>query len=165
MRRPPLLDSAITPRILRVLSRANVVLYRMSGGRLGASWRVGSAFRRGVPICLLTTTGRRSGTPRTVPLLFLRDGDRVVLAASQGGLPRHPQWYRNVEAEPRVTIQVGRRTDPMRARTATSAEHATLWPRLVDMYADFESYQSWTDRRIPVVICEPLTAGSPSRER
>ena len=153
--KPPLLDSAFTAAIIKGMSRANVKLFQLTGGRFGATWRVGSAFRHGLPICLLTTTGRRSGEPRTVPLLFLPDGDRVILVASQGGLPRHPLWYLNIQAYPEVVVQIGRRKRPLRARAATEAERTALWPRLVEMYADFDSYQSWTDRTIPVVICEP----------
>jgi len=129
-------------------------LYRATGGRLGGKWRVGSAFPWGIPVCLLTTTGRKSGQPRISPLLFLEDGDRVVLVASQGGLPKNPMWYLNIRADPDVTIQIKSRIRKMRARVATDEERAELWPRLVAMYADFDNYQSWTERQIPVVICE-----------
>ena len=74
--------------------------------------------------------------------------------ASQGGLPKNPMWYLNIRANPEVTIQIKSRIRTMRARVATDEERAELWPRLVDMYADFDNYQSWTDRQIPVVICE-----------
>ncbi|MCT1641589.1 nitroreductase family deazaflavin-dependent oxidoreductase [Dietzia cinnamea] len=137
------------------MSRVNTWAYRVSGGRLGGSWRVGSALRAPVPVCLLTTTGRKSGEPRTVPLLHFPDGDRVLLVASQGGLPKHPQWYLNVLADPAVTVQVGRRSRAMTAREATSAERDELWPRLVERYADFADYQANTSRVIPVIICEP----------
>lgn len=141
--------------VIKVMSRVNTWAYRVSGGRLGGSWRVGSALRAPVPVCLLTTTGRRSGELRTVPLLHFPDGDRVLLVASQGGLPKHPQWYRNVLADPAVTVQVGRRSRAMTAREATSAERDELWPRLVERYADFADYQANTSRVIPVIICEP----------
>lgn len=141
--------------VIKVMSRVNTWAYRVSGGRLGGSWRVGSALRAPVPVCLLTTTGRRSGEPRTVPLLHFPDGDRVLLVASQGGLPKHPQWYLNVLADPAVTVQVGRRSRAMTAREATSAERDELWPRLVERYADFADYQANTSRVIPVIICEP----------
>ncbi len=141
--------------VIRTMSRLNTWLYRTSGGRLGGTWRVGSALRAPVPVCLVTTKGRKSGEPRTVPLLHLPDGDRVLLVASQGGLPSHPQWYLNVLANPEVSVQVGRRVRPMTAREATPAERAEIWPRLVDRYADFASYQANTSRVIPVVICEP----------
>lgn len=141
--------------IIKVMSRVNTWTYRVSGGRIGGSWRVGSALKAPVPVCLMTTTGRKSGEPRTVPLLHLPEGDRVLLVASQGGLPKHPQWYKNVLANPDVTIQVGRRSRAMTAREATPEERAELWPRLVERYSDFASYQANTSRVIPVVICEP----------
>lgn len=141
--------------VIRVMSRVNTWVYQRTGGRVGGTWRVGSALRTPVPVCLLTTTGRKSGEPRTVPLLHLPEGDRVLLVASQGGLPSHPQWYRNILADPHVTVQVGRRTREMTAREATPAERAELWPRLVARYADFADYQANTSRVIPVVICEP----------
>lgn len=142
--------------VIKVMSRVNTCAYRISGGRLGGSWRVGSALRTPVPVCLLTTTGRKSGEPRTVPLLHFPDGDRVLLVASQGGLPKHPQWYLNVLADPAVTVQVGRRRRSMTAREATPAERAELWPKLVERYADFADYQANTSRVIPVIICEPV---------
>ncbi|MBB0968047.1 nitroreductase family deazaflavin-dependent oxidoreductase [Dietzia aerolata] len=138
------------------MSRVNTWAYRVSGGRVGGNWRVGSALRSPVPVCLVTTTGRRSGEPRTVPLLHIPDGDRVLLVASQGGLPKHPAWYFNVKADPEVTVQVGRRVRSMTAREASPAERAELWPRLVERYADFAEYQANTSRVIPVVICEPV---------
>lgn len=114
-----------------------------------------AGFRKPVPVCLLTHTGRRPGKEFTTPLLFLRDGDDVVVVASQGGLPTHPQWYRNVVATPEVVVQVRGDVRRMAARTADPAERAALWPRLVELYADFETYQAWTDREIPVVVCSP----------
>ena len=141
--------------VIKVMSRVNTWAYRVSGGRIGGSWRVGSALRAPVPVCLVTTTGRKSGEQRTVPLLHLPDGDRVLLVASQGGLPKHPQWYYTVLADPNVTVQVGRRRRAMTAREATPSERAELWPRLVERYADFADYQSNTSRVIPVIICEP----------
>lgn len=152
--RPSGLDSKYTVDIIKWMSKTNVKLYRATGGRLGGKWRVGSAFPWGIPVCLLTTTGRKSGQPRVSPLLFLEDGGRVILVASQGGLPKNPMWYLNIRANPEVTIQIKSRIRTMRARVATDEERAELWPRLVDMYADFDNYRSWTDRQIPVVICE-----------
>ena len=153
--RPKGLDSPVTAKVIKVMSRANVRLYQATGGRVGGTWRVGSALRHGTPVCLLTTIGRKSGQERVSPLLYLADGDRVVVVASQGGLPKNPMWYLNIRADPEVTVQVGSSIRPMRARVADAEERAALWPRLVEMYADFENYQSWTDREIPVVICEP----------
>ncbi|MEZ5151428.1 nitroreductase family deazaflavin-dependent oxidoreductase [Rhodococcus zopfii] len=158
MNRPPAapsgLDSKWTVSIIKWMSRANVAAYRATGGWIGGKWRVGSAFPWGIPVCLLTTTGRKTGRPRTLPLLFLEDGDRVVLVASQGGLPKHPLWFRNIQANPEVTIQIRSRVRAMHARAATPEERAGYWPELVAMYPDFDKYQSWTDRTIPVVVCD-----------
>lgn len=155
MDRPKGLDSPVVPKLIKLMSRVNVWLYRRTNGRIGGMWRVGAAFRKPVPVCLLTHRGRKSGREFTAPLLFLRDGDRVVLVASQGGLPTDPQWYHNVVADPHVVVQIRGEVRAMMARTATPVEREALWPRLVELYADFDSYQEWTERVIPVVICEP----------
>lgn len=153
--KPKGLDRPSTALIIKTMSVVHTRMYRLTGGRLGKNWRIGSAVRKPVPVCLLTTIGRSSGQPRTVPLIYLRDGASIVLVASQGGLPRDPQWYRNVLVNPEVQIEIGRRSSAYRARAATPDERTALWPRLLSHYADFESYQAWTDREIPVVICEP----------
>ncbi len=159
--RPEGLDRPIVPRIIRVMSRVNVWLFQKSGGRLGNTWRVGSAFPRGVPVCLLTTVGRKSGQPRTTPLLFIEDGDAVVVVGSYGGLPHVPLWVRNLEATPRARVQIGRQVRDVAGRIARPDERARLWPRLVAHYADFASYQTWTDREIPVVLLEPAPERAP----
>lgn len=153
--KPKGLDNPSTVKVIKVLSALNTWVYRRTAGRVGRTWRIGSAARKGVPICLLTTTGRTSGEPRTVPLCYLADADRIVLVASQGGLPNNPQWYKNLQADPNVEVQIGRAHQPMTARTADDGERAELWPRLVELYADYASYQEWTDRVIPVVVCDP----------
>ncbi|MEM7136542.1 MAG: nitroreductase family deazaflavin-dependent oxidoreductase [Myxococcota bacterium] len=140
------------------MSKVNVALYRWTGGVVGSTWRVGSAFPWGIPLLLLTTTGRKSGLARTVPLIFIEDGDRIAVVASQGGLPSHPLWFRNIQANPSVEVQIRRRKTKMAARECSSEERARLWPRLVDHYPDYASYETWTDRVIPVVICEPVTS-------
>ncbi len=152
--KPEGLDDPIVPKIIAAMSKANVWLYQKTGGRLGSTWRVGAAFPRGVPVCLLTTVGRKTGARRTTPLLFIEDGDDVVVVGSQGGLPKHPQWYLNVLANPRATLQIKRDVREVVARVADPEERARLWPRLVAHYADFESYQAWTDREIPVIVLE-----------
>ena len=154
-RRPNGLDHPIVPKLLRLYSLAHVWVYQKTGGRLGNKWRIGAAFPRGVPVLLLTTIGRKSGQRKTTPLLYLRDGDRVVIVGSQGGLPKHPQWFLNLQKTPEVEVQIGQEVRSLRARVANPEEHAVLWPRLVDLYADFATYQAWTDRAIPVVILEP----------
>jgi deazaflavin-dependent oxidoreductase (nitroreductase family) len=117
---------------------------------------VGAGFKKPAPTLLLEHTGRKSGNLFTTPLLYLADGADVVVVASQGGLPKNPQWLGNLEAHPDTRVHLrGERGRPVRARVAAPAEKAELWPRLVDMYADYDTYQSWTDREIPVVILEP----------
>ncbi|GAA5125610.1 nitroreductase family deazaflavin-dependent oxidoreductase [Haloechinothrix salitolerans] len=153
--RPKGLDSPIVPRIIKYASKAQTWVYRRTNGRLGSKWRIGAAFRKPVDTLLLDHTGRKSGTVYTVPLLYLADGDNVVVVASQGGLPHHPQWYRNLLANPDTHVRIKAEVRPVRARVATQRERETLWPRLVELYADFASYQSWTEREIPVVILEP----------
>lgn len=154
-KRPAQLDSPVVATAIKLGSRFNTLVYRATGGRLGGTWRVGAAMRKPAPVCLLTTTGRKSGQPRTAPLIYLRDGERFVVVASQGGLPRHPAWYLNLQANPAVTIEVGKEKHELVARTASASERAQLWPRLVELYADFDTYDAWTEREIPVVICEP----------
>ena len=100
MDKPRGLDGELTRRIIKVMSAVNVRAYRATGGRVGGTWRVGAAWRKPAPICLLEHVGRRTGRARTTPLVFLEDGDRVVVVASQAGRPRHPMWFRNLEAEP-----------------------------------------------------------------
>jgi deazaflavin-dependent oxidoreductase (nitroreductase family) len=153
--RPKGLDSPIVPRIIKLMSRANVWLYQKTNGRIGSTWRVGSAFPRGVPLLLLTTIGKKSGQPFTTPLIYLREGDDLVVVGSKGGLPGDPLWIGNLVANPSVGVQVGATREQRRARIATPAERERLWPKLVAIYADFATYQAWTERTIPVVILAP----------
>ena len=153
--KPKNLDGELARRVIKLMASVNVVVYRLTRGRIGGTWRIGAGWRDPVPICLLEHRGRRTGKLRTTPLVYLRDGDRYVVVASQAGRPSHPLWFRNLEAEPRAMLQVRGRRHPVRARTAGAEERAALWPRLVDLYRDYDSYQSWTDREIPVVLLEP----------
>jgi len=130
--------------------RFNIWLYRKSNGRVGAIVPGTAA-----PICLLTTTGRRSGLARTTPVVYLEDGERVILAASHSSTATHPDWYLNLSANPRVTVEIDGDARAMIARTASSEERAQLWPRLVELYNRFDSYQARATREIPVVICTP----------
>lgn len=155
--RPKGLDSPIVPTIIKYMSRAQAWVYRRTNGRVGSRWRIGAAFRKPVDLLLLDHRGRTSGTIHTVPLLYLLAGENIVVVASQGGLPHHPQWYRNLCADPDTQVRIKAELRSVRARTATRRERETLWPRLVALYADFASYQSWTEREIPVVVLEPRT--------
>ncbi len=153
--RPKQLDSPLLPVIFRYATRAQVWVYRRTGGRIGGKWRIGAGFRKPVPTLLLEHRGRRSGKTFVVPLLYMRDGDDVIVVASQGGRRENPQWYRNLVVDPDVHIEIGGQRLPVRARTATPEERARLWPRLVELYADFATYQATTDREIPVVVLSP----------
>ena len=124
------------------------LLYRITGGVIG---------RRLVDndMLLLTTIGRKTGTPHTDPLLYLRDGVNLVVIASFGGRDRHPEWYENLVARPSVTAQVGGSRLSLRGRTASPEERASLWPRVVDAYDAYDRYSGRTEREIPIVILEP----------
>lgn len=154
--RPPGLHSPWTARLIKYGAKAQVAAFKATNGRIGSRWRVGAGWRNPVPTLLLEHTGRKSGTTYTTPLLYLRDGDDLVIVASQGGLPRNPQWFNNLHATPETVVHLrGHRARPVRARVAEPGERASLWPRLVTMYADFDKYAAWTDREIPVVVLEP----------
>lgn len=154
--KPQGLDSPLTAKVIKYGARAQVRAFRLTNGRIGSRWRIGAGFRKPVPTLLLNHVGRKSGRTFTTPLLYLEDGRDLVIVASQGGLPKNPQWYPNLVAQPEVTVELrGQGVRPVRARTAGPDERAALWPRLVELYADFASYASWTDREIPVVVLEP----------
>lgn len=152
--RPDRLDAAILPKIFKYAGKAHVRVYRLTNGRIGSKWRIGAGWKKPVPTLLLDHVGRKSGTQFTTPLLYLLDEPNVVIVASQGGLPKNPQWYANLMATPDTSIQIKSEVRAVRARTVAADERAALWPRLVGLYADFENYQAWTDREIPVVILE-----------
>lgn len=143
------LNSPQTNKIIKWMSRATAWAYKRTDGKIGGK------FLQGAPVALLTTIGRRSGEPRVSPLLYLREGDRVVLVASKGGSATNPMWYLNLKANPAVSIQIRDEVLHLTARNATEEERAHYWPKMVAMYSSFDDYQSWTDRVIPVVICEP----------
>ena len=146
---PPFLNSRYSDVVIKWISRLNTWMYRRNDGE-----GLGGTFQN-IPVALLTTTGRRSGQPRISPLYFLRDGDRVVVAASRGGSDRNPMWYLNLKANPKVQVQIKNEVLGRTARDANDEERARYWPQLVQMYPTYEDYQSWTDRVIPLVVCEP----------
>lgn len=136
----------VTARAFNAFHRS---LLRASGGRIG-----GRAF--GMPVVMLTTTGRKTGKRRTTMLTSpVREGDRVVLVASYGGDDRHPTWFLNLQANPDVEITMAGHRRAMRARVATGAEKGELWPEIVDAYKGYGQYQTRTARDIPVVLLEP----------
>jgi F420H(2)-dependent quinone reductase len=117
--------------------------------------RLGDKFLKGAPVGILTTIGCKTGEPRESPLLYLREGDRVVVVASHGGRADSPMWYLNLKANPKVTFPDKTGVLNLTARDTTVAERAEYWPKLNAMYSDFDTYQSWTDREIPIIICDP----------
>jgi len=122
--------------------------YRETGGEVGHIWRNGSK------ILLLTTRGRTTGEPRTVPLIYENAGDDYVIVASKGGAPRHPGWYRNLAKSPDVELQVLDEVFPARARTATGEERERLWRLAAAQWPAYDDYADRTDREIPVVVLE-----------
>ncbi|MGY4647137.1 nitroreductase family deazaflavin-dependent oxidoreductase [Mycobacterium sp. URHB0021] len=153
--KPRQLDSPFVATAMKFSGKAVAWVYRKSGGRIGGNWRVGAGFKKPVPTLLLEHTGRKSGKTFVSPLVFMTDGDDVIIVASMGGRAQNPQWYHNLVATPDVYIEIGRERRPVRAVLASPEERARLWPKLVETYADFDTYQSWTDREIPVFILKP----------
>jgi F420H(2)-dependent quinone reductase len=133
---------------MKYFARAHISVYQRTNGRLGAKllW---------FPAALITTTGRKSGVPRTTPTLYLTDGDRVILPASFGGRDANPAWYLNIESNPEVHVQIRSQHLDLKARDATDDERKRYWPRLIKMYPPYRGYREATDRVIPMVVCEP----------
>jgi deazaflavin-dependent oxidoreductase (nitroreductase family) len=121
--------------------------YLQSNGQDGHIWR-------GVPTLLLTTTGRKSGEKRMLPLIYGKDDDRFLVVASKGGHPDHPAWYKNLVSNPDVEVQVGPARFRARARTANYDERPRMWRTMAKIWPDYEKYQASTQREIPVVILE-----------
>lgn len=154
--RPAGLDSPLTSKLIKWGSKAQVRVFKLTNGRIGSKWRVGAGFRKPVDTLLLEHRGRKSGKVFTTPLLYLPDGESIVIVASQGGLPKDPQWYANLKANPDTVVHLKKRPNlAVRAENASPTQREVLWPRLVDLYADFAKYARWTDREIPVVILRP----------
>jgi F420H(2)-dependent quinone reductase len=134
--------------VARTFLRTAVWLYRRSGGRIGGTMR-------GVPLLLLTTTGRRSGRPWTVPLMYQPNGDGWVLVASNGGSDRHPTWWLNLRSNPDASIQIGRDVHRVTAAETTGAERDRLWRLMAGVYSGYEQYTKKTSRTLPVVSLQP----------
>src|SRR5205807_3147841 len=107
------------------------------------------------PMLLLDHVGAKSGKRRTTPLVYIEDGDDLVIVASKGGHPRHPAWFHNLRANPDTVVQTGSQRRNVRAREATDDERERIWPRVVAAYSGYEGYQRRTLRKIPLVILEP----------
>jgi deazaflavin-dependent oxidoreductase (nitroreductase family) len=133
---------------LTLIGEEHIRQYRATDGEVGYLWN-------GVPTLLLTTTGRRSGQPRTSALIFGRDGDDYLVVASMGGAPSHPSWYLNLTASSAAEIQVRAEHVAVVARTASDDEKPRLWNIMTDVWPNYDVYQSRTDRAIPVVVLSP----------
>jgi deazaflavin-dependent oxidoreductase (nitroreductase family) len=140
------ITAPLKQRIWDGFVRTHVAAYRLTGGR------VGHRVTGGAPVLLLDHVGRRSGRKRTNPLLYIEDGDNLVIVASKGGSHRHPAWWLNLRDSPRTMVQVGGRRREVIARQADPDEKARLWPRLVEVWPDYEAYQRRTSREIPVIV-------------
>jgi deazaflavin-dependent oxidoreductase (nitroreductase family) len=135
--------------ITKGMTGTHAAIYRASGGKV-----VGRMFNS--PVLLLITTGRKTGRERTTPLLYLEDGENLVVVASVGGAPKHPDWYWNLKANPEARVEIGDRTLRIRAEEASGEEKRRLWARLVEMYPPYEDYQRRTKREIPILVLRPL---------
>jgi deazaflavin-dependent oxidoreductase (nitroreductase family) len=123
----------------------HVRVYRETAGERGYHWR-------GTTILLLTTEGRRSGVPRTTPLIHRTDGDDWIIVASKGGAPEHPGWFENLTVNPEAVIEVEGEEVPVLARTAEGEERARLWSLMSEVWPAYDDYQARTEREIPVVV-------------
>ena len=139
----------ITRFIMRWATRLQVAVFRATKGRMM------NKFIGGYPVCIVTTTGAKTGKTRRIALIHLPHGDNKLLVASQGGMPKNPVWYYNIKAHPDIQIMVDGQEKTYRARQVSDDEKAALWPHLLSLYPDFDEYQARTDRNIPVFSCEP----------
>ncbi len=142
------ISNSLGVRGLRWTGKLNVPLYRLSGGRVGG--KIGQA-----PVLLLTTTGRKSGEPRTAPVVYLADGDNAVVINTNAGNAKVPAWSLNLEANPEAEVERGRRRYPVRARIAEGEERERLWREHNEQYAGFDDYQEKLDRTPSVIVLEP----------
>jgi F420H(2)-dependent quinone reductase len=147
--------AAVPKSVWRIGGRVNTWLYRVSKGRI-----MGKA--GGVSVLLLTVPGRKTGTPHTNPVSYIRDDDSYVVTGSAGGQPGEPQWFRNLRAADRADIEVGPERIPVTVTIASPEQRALLWARLVEQGPQFAKYQTKTDREIPMAVLTPLTAADPS---
>ena len=135
--------------MLKVMISVYVFLYRATGGVVGGKIQ-------GLPVLLITSIGRTSGKPRTVPLGFLRDSSTYVIIASNAGQPRHPAWFFNLQSHPEATIQAKHVHVQVKAETANPEKTRELWARLMEVAPGYADYQKRTSREIPTVILHPV---------
>jgi deazaflavin-dependent oxidoreductase (nitroreductase family) len=135
--------------LLGRMMQGHTAVYRATGGRIGH--RVPGA----PPMLLLDHVGAKSGAKRTSPLVYIRDGEDVVLVASKGGYPKNPGWFYNLKANPDTEVQIGSERRRVHAHVADPEERKRLWPMALKTYGGYADYQKRTERKIPLVILEP----------
>ena len=131
-------------------NQALIAEYRANGGKVGGPFA-------NAPLLLLTSTGAKSGKPRTMPLVYTTDGDHIVVIASKGGAPTSPDWYHNLVAHPEATIELGTETFNVRAIVTEGEERQRLYDQQAALMPNFAEYQKKTTRQIPVVILERIS--------
>jgi deazaflavin-dependent oxidoreductase (nitroreductase family) len=135
-------------KVFNTSTKGHVAVFRLTGGRVGGK-------TMGAPVLLLRHEGAKSGKVRVAPLLYLPDGDRMVVVASKGGYTKHPGWYHNLKAHPDTEVELPKEGKvAVHARVASGEERRELWPRVVDLYSGYAEYQDSTSREIPVVVLE-----------
>lgn len=143
------MNDRIFTKVAKTMGAAHIALYRRSGGKIGGRFR-------GAPCLLLTVTGRKSGQPRTAPLMYGRDGDDYILIASKGGQPTSPLWWLNLRSNPTAEVEVGSERHRVTAEEVVDGEErARLWKLMAQMYPSYDAYQRKTTRVIPVVRLHP----------
>lgn len=140
---PP--PGTLKAKLVNLIPRANVIVYRWSNGRLGGKME-------DLPVLILHTVGRKSGKPRQSPLLYIQDGESYMVVGSRGGSDAPPAWWLNLQAMPQATIEIKGTKRSVSTRSATAEEKATYWPRLTAGYPFYDDYQARTAREIPVIV-------------
>ncbi|HUF52807.1 MAG TPA: nitroreductase family deazaflavin-dependent oxidoreductase [Dehalococcoidia bacterium] len=140
----------VNPTVRKLFSRTHTFWYRLSGGRLGSSMR-------GVPILLLTTTGRKSGQERTTPLQGIEDGDNIVVIASNGGHTTDPQWWLNLKANPQARVLIKNQERIVIASEAHNGERERIWQKALSQFPGYADYEKTAQRPIPVVVLTPAS--------
>lgn len=144
-------EEKIAKKVIRFYTWLNVIVYRLTRGRLMGR------FPGGGPVCLVTFTGRKTGKKRTIGLIHtLDEHGNLILIASQGGMSKHPVWYFNLKANPDIEVNYRGQVRRLRAEQIEDAEKQRLWPIIVANHEGFDEYQERTTRNIPVFVCKPV---------